>query len=284
MTEVERMLPLYQGMMTGAFDHRAADVVRSTTAVKRQSQPQYISAGAHANPQRVAIPNFWVREDLVDENLPPWYVVFSDVTSATNERTLVAAALPRVALNNKLPLILSRQGGRQRAALLAALNSFVVDYVVRQKIGGSTLNFFYVKQFPVLSTEVLSRAVAWSADKSGIDWLGGRVLYLSCTADDLAPMAHDLGANRGVFVWNEGERALACAEIDAAMFLLYDVEREDVDYIMETFPIVKRKDIAAHGEYRTKRLILEMYDAMTEAIETGMPYESPFDDLLTEGN
>jgi hypothetical protein len=41
-----------------------------------------------------------------------------------------------------------------------------------------------------------------------------------------------------------------------------------VDYIMETFPIVKRKDIAAtatddsEGEYVTRRVILEMYDQM----------------------
>ena len=34
---------------------------------------------------------------------------------------------------------------------------------------------------------------------------------------------------------------------------------------MDTFPIVKRKDEAAHGEYRTKRVILEVYDAMHEA-------------------
>ncbi|MDA4088087.1 hypothetical protein MHAS_02732 [Mycolicibacterium hassiacum DSM 44199] len=47
---------------------------------------------------------------------------------------------------------------------------------------------------------------------------------------------------------------------------------------METFPIVKRKDIAAHGEYRTKRLILEIYDAMAEAEKTGVPYVSPFDE------
>ena len=32
---------------------------------------------------------------------------------------------------------------------------------------------------------------------------------------------------------------------------------------METFPIVKRKDEAKYGEYRTKRVILEMYDQMT---------------------
>ncbi|HWB30630.1 MAG TPA: hypothetical protein VG736_09025 [Vicinamibacterales bacterium] len=40
------------------------------------------------------------------------------------------------------------------------------------------------------------------------------------------------------------------------------------------FPIVKRKDEAAYGEYRTKRLILEIYDAMAEAAHTGIPYET----------
>ena len=40
------------------------------------------------------------------------------------------------------------------------------------------------------------------------------------------------------------------AELDAAFFPLYGVDREGADYIMETFPIVKRKDIAAHGSFR----------------------------------
>jgi len=31
-----------------------------------------------------------------------------------------------------------------------------------------------------------------------------------------------------------------------------------VDYILETFPIVKRKDEQAHGEYHTKRVLLDI--------------------------
>ena len=46
---------------------------------------------------------------------------------------------------------------------------------------------------------------------------------------------------------------------------------------MDTFPIVKREDEAAHGEYRTKRVILEIYDAMQQAIETGQPYQTLLD-------
>jgi hypothetical protein len=52
------------------------------------------------------------------------------------------------------------------------------------------------------------------------------------------------------------------AELDAAMFHLYGIPRDDVDYILDTFPIVRRKDEAKHGEYRTKRLILEAYDRL----------------------
>lgn len=50
-----------------------------------------------------------------------------------------------------------------------------------------------------------------------------------------------------------------------------------MDYIMETFPIVKRKDEQKYGEYRTKRVILKIYDAMTEAIRTGQPYQTLLD-------
>jgi hypothetical protein len=46
---------------------------------------------------------------------------------------------------------------------------------------------------------------------------------------------------------------------------------------MDTFPIVKRKDEAAHGHYRTKDTILEIYDALTEAQRTGQPYQTRFD-------
>ena len=53
--------------------------------------------------------------------------------------------------------------------------------------------------------------------------------------------------------------------------------RDDVAYIMDTFPIVKRKDKAAHGEYRTRRVILGIYDAMQQAIETGPPYQTLLD-------
>jgi len=47
--------------------------------------------------------------------------------------------------------------------------------------------------------------------------------------------------------------------------------------VFQWFSIVKRKDEAAHGEYGTQRVILEIYDAMQQAIETGQPYQTLLD-------
>lgn len=55
----------------------------------------------------------------------------------------------------------------------------------------------------------------------------------------------------------------------------FPTPRHAVDYIMDTFPIVKRRDEEKYnGDYRTKRVILEIYDAMLEAIRTGKPYQT----------
>lgn len=154
--------------------------------------------------------------------------------------------------------------GGARPALAACLSSFALDYAARQKIGGTTLNFFIMMQLPVLPPDALDE-----------DFIDPRVLELTFTAHDLLPFARDLGYNGSPFRWDPDRRALIRAELDAAMFRLYGIERDDTEYVMETFPIVKRNDERRFGEYRTKRLILERYDALVAADEAGTEYETP---------
>lgn len=103
-------------------------------------------------------------------------------------------------------------------------------------------------------------------------WILPRVLELTYTVWDLEPFAKDCGYDSPPFRWDEDRRFLRC-EIDA-YFHLYVIKRDDMDYVMETFPIVKRKDEQKYGEYRTKRVILEIYDTMIEAIRTCQPYQT----------
>ena len=136
----------------------------------------------------------------------------------------------------------------------------------------------------------------WSpAGETYRGWLLPRALELAYTAWDLASFASECDYAGAPFRWDGERRFLLRCELDAAYFHLYlgslnewgtdspqlremfPTPRDAVDYIMETFPIVKRKDEKQHGEYRTKRVILHIYDAMQQAIDTGQPYQTLLD-------
>jgi hypothetical protein len=146
------------------------------------------------------------------------------------------------------------------------LTSFVCDYVARQKVGGINLNFGFIYQFAVPPP---------GAPDS--QWILPRVLELTYTATDLAGFAAALGYDGPPFRWDLERRELIRAELDAAMFRIYGIERNDVEFIMGTFPIVRRHDEQECGEYKTKRLTLERYDAMVAAEAIGREYETPLD-------
>jgi hypothetical protein len=270
----DRMLPLYQGMMATFYNHRAADVIRSATATKRQNQPRYLTDDELADPHRLAMPAYWVDARDFPDNLPPWFVGYSWVTSPTNARTMVAYPLPMAAVGNSTPLVLTNNG----APLLAMLSSFVFDYVLRQKLNGVNLTYTNVQQLPALSPDFVGDAARWDDHQSVESWIFQRVAELTYTAVDMSGFAKEYKLGKKPFQWDSARREVLRAELDAGFFHLYGVDREDVDYIMETFTGVKGDDVAEHGEYRTKRMILEIYDAMAEAERTGVPYASPLDE------
>jgi hypothetical protein len=88
-------------------------------------------------------------------------------------------------------------------------------------------------------------------------------------------MARSLGDVGEPFRWSRERRKFLRCEVDGLFFHLYGMSRDEVVHVMDSFPIVQRKDNAEFGEYRTKRLILEVFDAIRSAIDTGMAYESP---------
>ncbi len=279
----ERYLPLYEGKMVDAFDHRAASVETIVENLKRPGQPREISEADHQNPYCLPLPQYWVCESDVRSNLPKsdFLLAFKSVTSPTNERTMIASMVPLAGVTNSL-IVLDLQSdaddlASQSAMLLANLDGFSLDYVAKQKVGGVNLNFFFVKQFPLLTPMAYMRPCPWHFDRTISDWIKLAVVELTYTSYDLATFARDLGYDGPPFRWDEERRFLIRCELDAAFFHLYGIERDDVDYIMETFPIVKRKDAARYGCYRTKEQILAIYDAMRRAMDGGGSYETILD-------
>jgi len=276
-------LPLYEAKMIHQFDHRFGTYEGQTEAQANQGKLPELGCAQHGDPFLPALPRYWVAADEVDKRLGGrwsrgWLLGWRDITSAVTTRTVIASVIPRVGVGNNLPLMLLAQpqftlGG----ALSANLAAFVYDFVARQKTGGTHMNFFIFEQLPVLPPFSYSVAAQWSRSMTLEEWLAPRVLELIHTAWEIEPFARDCGYDGPPFRWDENRRFLIRCELDAAFFHLYGIGRDDADYIMNTFPIVKRHDETAHGEYRTKRVILEIFEAMKSAMETGVPYRTSLD-------
>jgi hypothetical protein len=145
---------------------------------------------------------------------------------------------------------------------------------MRQKLGGTDLSFFILKQQPILPPDIYGKICLWDDKGTLGSWIIPRVLELIYTAWDLEAFANDCGYNGPPFKWDEERRFLLRCELDAAYFHLYGIKRDDVDYIMETFPIVKKKDEKFYGHYQTKYTILSLYDLMDIAIRKGKTYKT----------
>ncbi|MGO9744535.1 MAG: Eco57I restriction-modification methylase domain-containing protein [Roseiarcus sp.] len=259
----EEWVPLYEGKMVQAFDHRAASVVVNLENLHRPAQQEMASESEHQDPNLTAIPQYWVPRDATSSfGIMNWVCGFKEITSPTNERTLISAIVPAVAFGNKLPLWIPDEWSERSDFLLVAdFNSFPHDYVTRQKIHGQTLNLFLVEQLPVVPPSAYSRPFG---PKTAAEIVGDHVLRLTYTAYDMRPFARDLGYEGEPFRWNENERRHLRARLDALYFHLYGIESEDdIRYILSTFPIVERKDRAAHdGVYLTAELIIWYFRAL----------------------
>jgi hypothetical protein len=266
----ELYLPLYEGKMLHHFDHRAANIRRSETARDRQSQPVALSHDDKRDQTCLPMPLYWVREVDVDERLKArwergWLLGWRDITSVTNERTVIASVLPRVGAGDTVLLMLpGHPDVRALPMLVANLDSFALDYAARQKVGGTHLKYHVFKQLPVLPPAIYEQVCPWSLQQTLKEWILPRVLELVYTAHDLEPFARDCGYSGPPFIWNDERRFRIRCELDAAFFHLYGIGREDVEYIMETFPIVKKHDEKKYGEYRLKRKVMHGYDIIDQ--------------------
>jgi len=279
----EVFLPLYEAKMVYQYDHRYGDFSKAKTGERAHVLPSS-NPIEYLDPAFEVQPYYWVKGAEVDAVLSKkwtngWLLGWREVTdSRASARTVIATILPKAAVGNKILLMMPDIIKGASFVILANLDSICLDYFARQKTGGNSLNYFIMRQLPILPPSAYTLLCPWERSVGTVeDWIKPRVLELVYTSDSLEPFARDLGYTGRPFRWNPERRSVLRCELDAAFFHLYGIDREDTDYILETFPIVKRHDEEEFGEYRTKRVILEIYDALAEAIRSNRPYLSRLD-------
>jgi hypothetical protein len=272
-------LPLYEGKIIQAFDHRAAGIVTDQANWVRQGQTEKTTSAQSQSPEHLAMPRFWIVASDVESQVhgrKTHFLAYKDVTSPTNQRTMIAAMIPFAGVMNSAPLVFTSASPRRECCLLGNLNSIAYDFVMRQKISNVHLNFFIVEQVPTLAPDVYDKRCPWHRDTTLEQWISERVLKLSCTAVDMLPLAEACGFTSGSFQaeyggrlnkWDEEERSLLMAELDAAYFLLYGIERDDAAYILSTFRGIHDRSRVLAGGKSTAELILDTYDELASRSE-----------------
>ncbi len=261
----ELYLPLYQGRMISLFDHRANSIRVNPESTHNPYLSEEVTEAQHADPEFVPQSQYWVPSESVSGKFGGdlnYALAFRDIARSTDARTMIATLIPPVGAGNKVPLLLpldSSFDSGSVACLTANLNSVVFDYVVRQKIQGTQLNWYIVEQLPVITPDGYDREFGNTTARVLVR---DHVLRLTYTANDMIPFARDLGYDGPPFIWDEEERRHLRARLDALYFHLYGLSREDAEYVLSTFPIVRREDVKQFGKYRTRDLILAYMNAL----------------------
>ncbi len=261
----DRYLPLYEAKMVHQFNHRFGDF-RDTPEGSESTALPDVPESRLADASYMPLPRYWVPAAEVEERLRGlwgrgWLLGWRNVCRSTDERTLIAAVIPRVGVGHSMPLLFARCTSPSLVACLVAnLCAIVLDYAARQKVGGINLTYGYLMQFPVLPPSAYAAAAAWSGGQSLADWLRPRVLELIYTSWDLQLFARDLGYDGPPFRWDPDRRFHLRCEVDAAFFHLYGISREaDVAYILDTFPIIRGTEQRQCGRFLTKERVIEAY-------------------------
>lgn len=260
------LLPLYEAKMIQMFDHRAASVVVDKSKWMRQGQTDQTSLVQHQNPEFSVEPRWWAPlesiQSILGKCIPPALLAFKKVTSPTNQRTMIAAFIPSVGVVDSTHLVKFGQNmlPATQLCLLANFNAFALDYVVRQKIGGVNLNFFLVEQFPIFPPDFYAEKCPWNKKQTLEKWISDRVLKLTCTSNDMVPLAEAAGFKPTVHKWDPVERLDLMAELDAAYFLLYGIESNDIEYILSTFQGLQKESPDLLAGSTTASRILQFYD------------------------
>ena len=233
---------LYVSRMIHQYDHRWASFINS--------RPIYLSDVEKQVPTVLSQPQYWVPlsevNDRLQEKLVVWLIVFRNTARSTDERTAIFSIIPKSGVGNNAPiLLLNERHNLPQLSFYASIQTFLFDYVCRNKIGGLALNFFILEQLTVLPPFTYS--------STDFEYVIPRVIELTYTAVDLQQFADEILNEIGLsqwnvffphnkvkelespqpFLWDVKRRAILRAELDAYYARLYGLNRKQLRYILD---------------------------------------------------
>ncbi len=265
-----RWLPLYEGRMGHIYNHRFADSDETPASITDLEQ-----SGFEVKPASYVLESDFT-ERLARRTWPSDRSLFGfrRVARSNDVRTSIATAFPLAPASYGWILTSGCQL-TDIPLLLASYNSLALDFCLRSALSQPSVPQSTYAQLPVPRRTSFEREIVTGI--LPVEWVTKRFLELTITSTRLVDFARELGLDGPPFRWLPERRATIQAELDALMMHIYGLERSEAGHILDSFPVLRKYEERDFGEFRTRRLVLDFYDRMAAATESGIPYETPID-------
>ena len=223
--------------------------------------------------------------DALFKSLQPIYMFgWRNISNTTNVRSLIPSILPYAAAGHSV--LFARSSGEisRLCCLVSALSSLPIDYIVRNKLGGTNLSYGYIEQLPVIGPEgyadaelkfILPRFVELIYTANDMKGVYDAIVTACPDADHRGP-----GLRGRPFSYDPQRRTGLICELDAyhahklgltrdELVTVLDSSRGETGYPSESFRGLRDSEIKEFGEYRTQRLVLEAWDRIVEPLRRG---------------
>lgn len=260
-------VPVYESKMVNQYDHRFATYRDVSKSKVKDKKPREMTADEKDAGER-ALPPYWIDIDQYNDkwNNDEWHIAIRNVTNATNRRTVISTILPAVASEHSINHML-RCDVEQALVLVSCLNSYVLDYVARQKIGGENLSHYILKQLPAPTPKRLNNLhYDGKSIRTQIRELATKLIYTNGELDYFADKTDCVG---GPYQFTEPEgrkREDVRYDLEAVMCHAYGIRSDDFRQVFDSFEQIKNEDLNKYGYYRTRDEIKKRFNEQAPKI------------------
>jgi Alw26I/Eco31I/Esp3I family type II restriction m6 adenine DNA methyltransferase len=180
-------------------------------------------------------PKYSITEKDIINNLPDEKMYYKDywlayrlIASSTNERTMISTIVPPGYVCGNSIAIVKMNDLKAMCFLCGVLNSFVVDYLLRQKVSAN-VNMFYFLELPIPRIK----------DGQYFDAIAKKAVQLVATNTEFTKLKSEFGMISPVV--DEQDRQSVKNKIDALVAKMYGINEEELKHILSQFPIVDNK-------------------------------------------
>jgi len=269
--------PLYEGKFINQLDHRFGtfEGIPKEDRYGRKAETNKLQPEQKQDGDVEITPRYWVEESDFDGKVDSmgwdedWLFAFRNVArSHTDYRTTIGTITPFEPHGHSAPVLTfdCDDPARRGAVFASVFTSFTFDFALRSSLSGANFTKYVLKQLPMHKPETLqSEFVEIDGHETCIyDRLEELVVPLIWTSHSLDGFGQSFDWTDSCFEWKEDRRIKNRAMIEALVAKSFNLKRDEFEFIMDQFDILKEREIEVHGKFRSKKQALEAFDRVTE--------------------